>query len=82
MFYVSYRDERISSARSILLIIDKVLHCQNQLVALYPQVKKPKTPSELQPFSLWLVFKTITENILDPTTHASPRNTNSPNQPG
>lgn len=57
MFYVSYRDERISSARSILLIIDKVLHCQNQLAALYPQVKKPKTPSELQPFSLWLVFE-------------------------
>lgn len=57
MFYVSYRDELISSARSILLIIDEVLHCQNQLVALYPQLKKLETPSELQPFSVWLVFE-------------------------
>ena len=42
MFYVSYCDHLEVLGCSILLI--RVLHCQNQIVALYPQLKKPKTP--------------------------------------
>ena len=90
MFYVSYRDDLevpgfilcnsqklISGARSILLIIVKVLHCQDQL-ALYPQLKKLETPSELQP----LFLKAITKNVLVPTTMLHPRKHQFPQSTG